>query len=53
MIFWEDDDEIFDYVAVTNDFFDDFEKFLKDVENEVFKNNEIQNSKYSEYLKSI
>ena len=53
MIFWEDDDEIFDYVAVTNDFFDDFEKFLKDVENEVSKNNEIQNSKYSEYLKSI
>ena len=52
-IAWEDDDNESCNVIVSKMFFKDFEKFLKEVEDEVSKNNKEQTEKYQEYLRAL
>ena len=52
-ISWDDDDGEICYTTVTKSFFDDFDKFLEDVENKILENNKKEESKYQEYLKQL
>lgn len=52
-IAWEDDDNESCNVIVSKTFFKNFEEFLKEVENEVSKNNKEQTERYQEYLKAL
>lgn len=52
-ISWVESDNNTCSVTVTNEFFDDFEKFFKGVKIEIFENNKKQIEIYQEYLRAL
>lgn len=53
VIAWEDDENNSYSIIVPKSFFKNFEKFLKEIQNEVSKNNKEQTERYQEYLRKI